>query len=430
MTTDHAHVLAFNRYHGPAPVGGRDGVVSRVVQRNVATAACRRPARGRCGRRRGRRERLSRRLSRDDRRARVALLHDSETRREGIGNLDRAGARARLRRHLDARARTIPSSISIYWAIGNPCPDFNGEERRATTCTPRASSPSPRRPASSSGITSSRRTIRTTGTPCSRWCSPTRCGKASRASCCSTATATEFSTSSTGRMDRCFAPEICRRKRHGSRALLRTASRSSTRDRSRRERESRPVPAGGGGANFHAVSYNPVTRLFYVRVSDSCQVYTAHEDPLGARGNRWFGTGPPSEKARAALAELQKGYTSGAFIRAMDPFAAKKVWDLPNPGGEPGILSTASGLVFLPGDGGLLVLDGKSGKGPSQRESRPYLRGRADDLHGWRQAVHRPARHRGADRLRACTEGRAPLPARRAYLSPLVLLPSRRRVCL
>jgi alcohol dehydrogenase (cytochrome c) len=46
----------------------------------------------------------------------------------------------------------------------------------------------------------------------------------------------------------------------------------------------------------------------------------------------------------------------------MDPFAAKKIWDIPNPGGEPGILSTSSGLVFSPGDGGLLVLDGKSGK--------------------------------------------------------------------
>ena len=121
-------------------------------------------------------------------------------------------------------------------------------------------------------------------------------------------------------------------------------------------------PGGGGGANFHSVSYNPITRLFYVRVSDSCQVYTSHEDPLGARGNRWFGGGPATEKARAALAELMKGYATGAYIRAMDPFAAKKVWDLPNPGGEPGILSTVTGLVFLPGDGGLLVLDGKSGK--------------------------------------------------------------------
>jgi alcohol dehydrogenase (cytochrome c) len=121
-------------------------------------------------------------------------------------------------------------------------------------------------------------------------------------------------------------------------------------------------PGGGGGANFYAVSYNPVTKLFYVRVSDSCQVYTSHEDPLGARGNRWFGGGPASEKARAALAALTKGYAMGAFIRAMDPFTATKAWDIPNPGGEPGILSTATSLVFLAGDGGLLVLDGKTGK--------------------------------------------------------------------
>jgi alcohol dehydrogenase (cytochrome c) len=121
-------------------------------------------------------------------------------------------------------------------------------------------------------------------------------------------------------------------------------------------------PGGGGGANFHAVSYNPVTKLFYVLVRDTCQVYTSHHDPLGARGNRWFGGGPPSEKARGALLELQKGYATGQYIRAMDPFAVKKAWDIPNSGGEPGVLSTASGLVFLPGDGGLMVLDGKSGK--------------------------------------------------------------------
>jgi alcohol dehydrogenase (cytochrome c) len=121
-------------------------------------------------------------------------------------------------------------------------------------------------------------------------------------------------------------------------------------------------PGGGGGANFHAVSYNAVTKLFYVRVSDSCSIYTSHHDPLGVSGNRWFGRGPASDKARQALADLTRGYATGPYVRAMDPFSAKKVWDIPNPGGEPGILSTASGLVFLPGDGGLLVLDGTTGK--------------------------------------------------------------------
>jgi alcohol dehydrogenase (cytochrome c) len=121
-------------------------------------------------------------------------------------------------------------------------------------------------------------------------------------------------------------------------------------------------PAGGGGANFQAQSYNPMTRLFYARVSDSCGLYVSHDDPLGANGNRWFGRGTPSDAAREQLAALTKGYQTGVFIRAIDPFTGRKVWDLPAPAGRSGVLSTASGLVFLGGGGGLLVVDAKTGK--------------------------------------------------------------------
>jgi alcohol dehydrogenase (cytochrome c) len=121
-------------------------------------------------------------------------------------------------------------------------------------------------------------------------------------------------------------------------------------------------PGGGGGANFPAASYNPITKLFYTRVSDSCALYTSHDDPLGATGNRWFGRGTPSEKAREALAELLKGYKTGSYIRAMDPVTGKKVWDMPAPVGRSGVLSTAGGLLFLGGGGGLLVIDAKTGK--------------------------------------------------------------------
>ena len=38
------------------------------------------------------------------------------------------------------------------------------------------------------------------------------------------------------------------------------------------------------------------------------------------------------------------------------------MWDLPAPAGRSGVLSTASGLVFLGGGGGLLVVDAKTGK--------------------------------------------------------------------
>jgi alcohol dehydrogenase (cytochrome c) len=120
-------------------------------------------------------------------------------------------------------------------------------------------------------------------------------------------------------------------------------------------------PGGGGGANFQATSYNPITKLFYARVSDSCAIYTSHDDPLGASGNRWFGRGTPGENARAQLAALLKGYQAGVFIRAIDPFTGRKVWDLPAPAGRSGVLSTASGLIFLGGGGGLVVVDAKSG---------------------------------------------------------------------
>jgi len=121
-------------------------------------------------------------------------------------------------------------------------------------------------------------------------------------------------------------------------------------------------PGGGGGANWPAASYNPMTKLFYTRVSDSCGVYTSYDDPLGSVGNRWFGRGTPGPKAQEQLRALLDGYKTGTFVRAMNPFTGKKVWDFPAPAGRSGVLSTAGGLVFVGGGGGLLALDAKTGK--------------------------------------------------------------------
>jgi alcohol dehydrogenase (cytochrome c) len=121
-------------------------------------------------------------------------------------------------------------------------------------------------------------------------------------------------------------------------------------------------PGGGGGANWPAASYNPVTKLFYARVSDSCALYASNEDPLGTVGNRWFGRGTPAPKAQDQLRALLSGYKTGSFIRAMNPFTGKKVWDFPAPPGRSGVLSTAGGLLFVGGGGGLLALDAKTGK--------------------------------------------------------------------
>ncbi len=119
-------------------------------------------------------------------------------------------------------------------------------------------------------------------------------------------------------------------------------------------------PGVQGGTNWPGQSYNPIAKLFYARVSDSCALYTSYQDPLGSQGNRWWGRGSPGPSGRAALAALTAGYPTGIFLRAMNPFTGKKVWDFP--GVNTGVLSTAGGLVLVGGAGGLLGLDAKTGK--------------------------------------------------------------------
>jgi alcohol dehydrogenase (cytochrome c) len=121
-------------------------------------------------------------------------------------------------------------------------------------------------------------------------------------------------------------------------------------------------PGGSGGANMPDSSYNPMTKLFYVRVSDTCGLFVSGDDPL--TGSRWFGRGSgASAEARKALEALQADYPRAFYIRAMDPFTGRKVWDYPMPFGHEGVLSTAGGLVFLGSpNGGLLALDARTGK--------------------------------------------------------------------
>jgi alcohol dehydrogenase (cytochrome c) len=119
-------------------------------------------------------------------------------------------------------------------------------------------------------------------------------------------------------------------------------------------------PGVQGGTNWPAASYNPIAKLFYARVNDSCALYTSYHDPLGSTGTRWWGRGGSSPQAQAALAALTSGYQTGVFLRAMNPFTGKKVWDFPGVG--TGVLSTAGGLVLVGGAGGLLALDAKTGK--------------------------------------------------------------------
>jgi alcohol dehydrogenase (cytochrome c) len=122
-------------------------------------------------------------------------------------------------------------------------------------------------------------------------------------------------------------------------------------------------PAALGGANWPSASYNPMTKLFYTRVSDSCGIFTAQKDDPLRTDNRWMGgvaRGTTNPAVQEAFDKLMADYPGGTFIRAMDPFTGKKVWDYA--GGGSGVLTTAGGLLFMSGGGGMIALDAKTGK--------------------------------------------------------------------
>jgi alcohol dehydrogenase (cytochrome c) len=109
-------------------------------------------------------------------------------------------------------------------------------------------------------------------------------------------------------------------------------------------------PASSGGTNWFSDSWNPISKLFYVRSTDWCAIYKKQEDPLVE--NRWYG----------GVAPNQPGAEN--FIRALDIRTGKKVWEFPlSAYGRGGILSTAGGLVFFGGSQGAFVaLDAFSGR--------------------------------------------------------------------
>jgi alcohol dehydrogenase (cytochrome c) len=109
-------------------------------------------------------------------------------------------------------------------------------------------------------------------------------------------------------------------------------------------------PATSGGTNWYSSSWSPATKLFYLRSNEWCAIYKKQNDPLVE--NRWYGGVAPNQ----ANAE--------SFIRALDVNTGKKIWEHPvSTNNRGGILSTAGGLVFAGGPAGtFLVMDALSGK--------------------------------------------------------------------
>jgi alcohol dehydrogenase (cytochrome c) len=115
-------------------------------------------------------------------------------------------------------------------------------------------------------------------------------------------------------------------------------------------------PSVSGAANWPSSAFNPETGLFYVMASEACSVYRKNAD--------WFEYGKSFYGGTTKPATIEGG---GKFLRALDLQSGKLVWETPKIGGSvtaSGLLSTAGGLVFY-GDnagGALVSVDAKTGK--------------------------------------------------------------------
>ena len=117
-------------------------------------------------------------------------------------------------------------------------------------------------------------------------------------------------------------------------------------------------PALGGGTNFQAPSYSPLTGLFYLAYSEGGQRYVSQPVPF-EQGRQYIG------RAQAAPATPRPGEPAPSTgVKAIDPETGATRWDFKTSQGslQNGVLATAGQLLFASiRDGNLVALDARTG---------------------------------------------------------------------
>ncbi|TAM82600.1 MAG: pyrrolo-quinoline quinone [Acidobacteria bacterium] len=114
-------------------------------------------------------------------------------------------------------------------------------------------------------------------------------------------------------------------------------------------------PAAEGATNWMSPAWSPVTDLFYVQALEKCNVYF--------KGSAVWEKGKPF---RDQIAHEVPGEPGEKYLRAIDIQTGNVVWERPEvgPGNTwGGLLATAGGLVLFCDDGGAFAaVDAKTGK--------------------------------------------------------------------
>jgi len=113
-------------------------------------------------------------------------------------------------------------------------------------------------------------------------------------------------------------------------------------------------PAVAGAANWPSNAYSPVTGLFYMFAEESCNIYSKN-DQWWEAGKSFYGGG-----TRRA-----PGGSGGTSLKAIDIQTGKTAFEIPDVGGGilgSGLMATAGGLIFYgDGSGAFVAADAKNG---------------------------------------------------------------------
>jgi alcohol dehydrogenase (cytochrome c) len=101
----------------------------------------------------------------------------------------------------------------------------------------------------------------------------------------------------------------------------------------------RVCPAVAGATNWPSTAFSPVTRFFYLFADESCSIYTKNDEWWEA-GKSFYGGG-----TRRAPSDAP----AGAIIKALDIQTGRTAWESQAGGGilGSGLMVTAGGLVFM-----------------------------------------------------------------------------------
>ncbi|HKB13215.1 MAG TPA: PQQ-dependent dehydrogenase, methanol/ethanol family [Vicinamibacterales bacterium] len=115
----------------------------------------------------------------------------------------------------------------------------------------------------------------------------------------------------------------------------------------------RVCPAVAGATNWPSTAFSPLTGLFYLFADESCAIYTKNDQQWEAGKSFYGGVTRRAPGTSAA----------GKVLKALDIESAKTVWQNPVGGGilGSGLMATAGGLIFYGADEGFIAVDAGTG---------------------------------------------------------------------